>query len=426
MSSTNNRQKRDLERLTGRRRDREQRAVLWSDAEVLAEMILKAIEKNKKLSDNLFKKIPITALNTNPAIREVNQLIDQTNEFIANEAARLDNQLVAERTITDSQIETVNVLIDEAEADIQTEIVARTDGDTAIANDLSIVTARVAQAEADIVTEQIARADQDTALSQDISTVSANLGAAEAQVSQVASAIVNIESYQAATYSLRVDAGDAQGSLELVAADDPINGPASAVRIRADNILLDGTVLAHHIDTASLAADSAFIDDLTSNTAFIQDLTASTAFISNLTVDTLSIVGEAVTTEKLANQAATDFGASTSSNPGSINAVAFCKSGADIWCQIVVYYRGSSSNPDAISTHELELYVNGSKRQGVDVIIQGGQPFAAYDTAVLSWYGTAGGSSNHSLTLQVDNVNGNNAAGIQFYSIVATILTRVK
>ncbi|WP_104019129.1 hypothetical protein [Roseovarius nitratireducens] len=278
----NNRQQRDVERLTGRRRDTAQRAILWSELETLAQKLsgmLRTQKAAKVIAEQLDgTSLSETAINRSNAIREVNQLIDSTNEFIANEAARLD---ASDQAIIDTNIAAVEVRLDDAEVAVQDEITARTDGDTA--------------------------------LGQQITTVEANLAAAEANVTQNASAIATIEGFQAATYSLRVDAGDAEGSLELVAADDPINGPASAVRIRADNILLDGTVLAHHIDVASLAADVGFIGELTTNTAFIGDLTAQTAFIQD--IQAIDISADRITSGKVGTDFIDFDGTSLSKDP---------------------------------------------------------------------------------------------------------------
>jgi hypothetical protein len=51
---------------------------------------------------------------------------------------------------------------------------------------------------------------------------------------------------------LRVDAGDADGSLELVAADDPIEGASSVLRIKADNIIFNGSIKEAHIEDAAI------------------------------------------------------------------------------------------------------------------------------------------------------------------------------
>lgn len=251
-----NRRTRDIERLTGRRRDTEQRAILWSEIEHVAQKLSKMLttpKAAKAIADQLDSvALSDIALQRSNAIREVNQLIDSTNTFIENEAARLD---ASDQAIIDNEIASVEARLGDAETAVENEIIARTDGDTA--------------------------------LGQSITTVEANLAAAEASVNENASAIATIEGYQAATYSLRVDAGDAQSSLELVAADDPINGPRSAVRIRADNILLDGSVYAHHINVGSLAADTAFITTLTAEQAFIDSIEVGEASITSANIASL-------------------------------------------------------------------------------------------------------------------------------------------
>lgn len=50
---------------------------------------------------------------------------------------------------------------------------------------------------------------------------------------------------------LRAKAGAADGTLELVAADDPVTGPATSLRVNADQILLDGSVKTRHLTVGS-------------------------------------------------------------------------------------------------------------------------------------------------------------------------------
>lgn len=253
----NNRQSRDVERLTGRRGDTEQRSVLWNEIDALSQKIAdklitssfggaigKYVTAASIDEDELDRLLPLQ--NT---IQQVNQDIDSANTYIQNEADRLD------------------------------------DADAAIVSDVDALTLRVGDAETAITSEATARSDGDTALAQQISTVEADLNTAEAAVTQNASAIATIESYQAATYTLRVDAGDASGSLELVAADDPINGPASAVRIKADNILLDGTVTAPLLNVGYLSAIASDIGTVTAGKV----QSADGKFVINLNNKTISI-----------------------------------------------------------------------------------------------------------------------------------------
>lgn len=65
----------------------------------------------------------------------------------------------------------------------------------------------------------------------------------DASVTQWQRAKVSIENIASSAYGLRVKAGGATGELELVALDNPALGPpASAFRVSADAILLDGSV----------------------------------------------------------------------------------------------------------------------------------------------------------------------------------------
>lgn len=168
---------------------------------------------------------------------------------------------------------------------IENEQIARSDADSALAGDITTLETRVGDAETAITSEQVARSDADSALASDLQDVSASLGSASANIQQNASAIATIESYQAATYALRVDAGDAQGSLELVAADDPINGPRSAFRVRADNILLDGTVTAPMLNVGYLSAIASDIGTMTAGKV----QSADGKFVIDLNNKTISI-----------------------------------------------------------------------------------------------------------------------------------------
>jgi hypothetical protein len=90
--------------------------------------------------------------------------------------------------------------------------------------------------------EQIARANGDSALATSINTVSTSVGGIQSTVIAQSSAISSLQGNAAASFVLRVGAGGASAGLELVAADNPISGPASTIRMKADSILLDGTV----------------------------------------------------------------------------------------------------------------------------------------------------------------------------------------
>jgi hypothetical protein len=58
---------------------------------------------------------------------------------------------------------------------------------------------------------------------------------------------IGLNDVKTASIALRAVAGSGGASLELVALSDPINGTASTARIAADDIVLDGSVLAKHL-----------------------------------------------------------------------------------------------------------------------------------------------------------------------------------
>jgi len=152
--------------------------------------------------------------------------------------------------------------IDTVSANLTSEQATRANADSALTTSLNTLTTRVGSAEAEIAGEQIARSDADSALASDISTVSANLATTDASVTQTANAVATIESFAGATYTLRALAGAAEGVLELVAADDPINGPTSALRIDVTQVNIEGRLNADWITGGFIRANQMKIDDL--------------------------------------------------------------------------------------------------------------------------------------------------------------------
>ncbi len=95
-----------------------------------------------------------------------------------------------------------------------------------------------------------------------LTTLSAELGGLTSTVETQATALVDLEGISAATYRITTASGPSQAELVLVAP----NGAPSLVRIAADNIVLNGSVKAHHLDAATLsvAGLSVFGGDLRS------------------------------------------------------------------------------------------------------------------------------------------------------------------
>jgi hypothetical protein len=83
----------------------------------------------------------------------------------------------------------------------------------------------------------------------------------EASVIETAQAVADLEGNAAASYTIRLGAGGASAGFEIVAADDPINGPVSALRFNADNIIANGTITAPKIGIVDLS--KVFSEDFT-------------------------------------------------------------------------------------------------------------------------------------------------------------------
>ena len=108
-----------------------------------------------------------------------------------------------------------------------------------------------------------------------VSDPATGLAATRAAVTSAASALATLEGRAEATFTLRLNAGGAEPVFEIVAADDPVAGPASVFRFKGGNLIVDGET---------------FLAD-----AFIEKLIARQALISDLRVDTLMIKGQAIT-----------------------------------------------------------------------------------------------------------------------------------
>lgn len=308
----------DVQNLTGRRGPTEQRAVRWEEIDALATAIGDRLANTK--FGNVFSKVmgPVdnfdeealeAYLQISNTIFEVNQLIDSNTTYINNEvaSARTDlnaaiqlakSEALAEtetvRTSLQSQVDGVvsdlNVNyytaagtdtaislvetslqsnIDGVSANLSSEQITRANADSAIAGDVSSLTTRVGSAETAITNEATTRSNADSAIASDVSSLTTRMGAAESSVTTNANAISTVEGYQAATYTLRVSAGGASAGFEVVAADNPISGPKSAIRMNADNILLDGTVTTPHLQANAVTADKINVTSLSAISATI-------------------------------------------------------------------------------------------------------------------------------------------------------------
>lgn len=74
------------------------------------------------------------------------------------------------------------------------------------------------------------------------SLVEASVGAAQADISTVQTATADLQGNASASLVMRARAGQAAGSIEVVAADNPTSAPSSMVRLKADRFVFDGNL----------------------------------------------------------------------------------------------------------------------------------------------------------------------------------------
>ena len=164
--------------------------------------------------------------------------------------------------------------VGDTDARVSQEIIARADGDTALAGRLDIVEASVGDNYASFQEFVTAYTTQYQAVVGDVTTLTASFNGLEAEVETNATALATIEGYLAATYAIRVSAGGASAGFEIVAADDPINGPQSTIRFDADYIIADGTILYAHIgeaqvDTLTIAGNAVTVPKVQERTTVL-------------------------------------------------------------------------------------------------------------------------------------------------------------
>lgn len=104
------------------------------------------------------------------------------------------------------------------------------------------------------------KSDADEAIATSFTNYRTANGAALSEIDVLTTTVATMEGYQSSTYSLRAKAGSAKARLEIVAADDPINGPQSAIRLRADDVIVPKSLHARHIGSKSIITRNLFID----------------------------------------------------------------------------------------------------------------------------------------------------------------------
>ncbi|KEP68419.1 hypothetical protein DL1_11990 [Thioclava dalianensis] len=194
-----------------------------------------------------------------------------------------------------AEIVSRNAQSDDTQGDLaayhQDAFVKFAEGQEALVGLRTELLARIGDNESSIDDVQTAYANADQALADDITALSATVGTISSTVDTQGTAIALINGYASATYTLRIAAGGASAGFEFVAADDPISGPASNVRINGQNIKLDGDVeVTGTFLTDTLIGTSAWIKSAMIGTAEIKS-----ANIEDLSVDTIKLAHGSVT-----------------------------------------------------------------------------------------------------------------------------------
>lgn len=154
------------------------------------------------------------------------------------EAADLARELL--RSTVEGYEESRNIRQDMAIVDRQTltRVIA---GEEALAYAEEYLGARINDNIATIEAEKVARADADSALASDVTTLTATVNGHTGSIEQNATTIATLEGTVTSSYLLRARAGGATGEMEVVAGSDP-NGASSLVRFSADRFLFEDGV----------------------------------------------------------------------------------------------------------------------------------------------------------------------------------------
>lgn len=194
---------------------------------------------------------------------------------------------------------------------VRTETLTRQSEDEALAQQISIVAAGLGDAEASIVNEQIARINGDDALASSLSLVSSTVGDHTTSIGTLQSSVNGLNARWAVAINangqlvglIQMDGSDSESAVKVLADKFQVFRPdgtgsgvqvfttgmisgASAVGING-NLVLDGSILARHIDVATLSAISATMGEViggifrnSANTSWINMTTGAFQFTS--------------------------------------------------------------------------------------------------------------------------------------------------
>jgi hypothetical protein len=245
-----------------------QNAVSSNTAAINSEAIARANADSSIAANVTTLSASFSTLDT--TVSDLNVDLATLQGTVSSNTAAISNETIARANAVSSLVADITSLsasVGQNASDLANETLARASGDSALTASINSLSSRVDQNETAITNEQVARVNADNALSTTLSTLSTDFNGLEASVTEQAVAIATIESFQAATYTLRLGAGGASAGLEIVAANDPINGPISAFRVSAENILLDGSVLTQHLGANSVTAEKINVTDLSAVSA---------------------------------------------------------------------------------------------------------------------------------------------------------------
>jgi len=176
--------------------------------------------------------------------------VESNTSAIVNEQAVRATADSALATSISSLTSTVN----SNTAAISSEATTRANADSALSTTLNSVQATTNANTAAITNETAARTNADSALSTQINSVSAVANGAAAAAIIQQSAIATLNGNASASLVLRSRAGGATGEIEIVAADNPISGPSSAVKIKSDRFQFIGS-LAEFLGDVKITGD---------------------------------------------------------------------------------------------------------------------------------------------------------------------------
>ncbi|WP_416220990.1 phage tail tip fiber protein [Pseudomonas sp. RP23018S] len=221
--------------------------------------------------------------------------------------AALDTKVTQQGAKIESEAKRTDGLytsVGNANAAIQSEASARSDGDTALGRRIDTVQSSVGSANASIQSEAQTRASADTALGRRVDTVQSNLGNTNASVQQVATAQANLKGELNAQYSVRVQVNHQGGYYHFggfgIGVTEQGGVVQSAFVVYADQFILingnsGGLSSPWSVVGGQTFIADAYIRDASIGTAKIADAAITAAKIGVAEVDTLRIRGNAVT-----------------------------------------------------------------------------------------------------------------------------------